>query len=57
MCPHCEMAVKSALEALDFVESAAASHEKGEVAVKLKGAADIDAMKRAIEEKGYGFMG
>ena len=53
MCPHCETTVKNALEALDFVGSAAASHEKGEVAIVFKGEPDIDAVKRAIEEKGY----
>ena len=53
MCPHCEMTVKNALEALDTVESAEASYEKGEVAVVFKGRPDIEAVRKTIEENGY----
>ncbi len=35
MCGHCEMAVKKALEAVDGVESADVSHEKGTAVVTL----------------------
>ncbi len=57
MCPHCEATVVKALEALEFVGSAAADHIAGTVAVELCGAPDADAMKAAIEEKGYTFQG
>ena len=57
MCPHCEAAVKKALEALPFVESAQADHTAGTVAVTLSGAPDRDAVKQAIEEAGYQFGG
>ncbi len=53
MCPHCEANVKGALEALDFVESAEASHESGTVVVKYSGEADTEALKKAITDKGY----
>lgn len=53
MCPHCEANVKGALESLEFVESAQASHEKGTVVVKCSGKPDVTALKKAITEKGY----
>ncbi len=57
MCPHCEATVKKALEALPFVAEASASHETGEVAVKLSDALDEDAAKTAIEGEGYTYKG
>ena len=57
MCPHCEKAVKDALEALSFVESAVPDHQSGTVTVTLRRAPDIAAAKAAIEEKGYHFGG
>ena len=53
MCNHCEARVKKALEALDFVEEATASFEKGTVLVKLNGKPDENAMKKAIEDNDY----
>ncbi len=53
MCPHCEANVKGALEALDAVESAQVSHEKGTAVVKLCGDIDTDALKKAVIDKGY----
>ncbi|WP_299145098.1 heavy metal translocating P-type ATPase [uncultured Dialister sp.] len=57
MCNHCEMAVKKALEALDGVEKADVSHEKGTAVLTLdKAVADGD-IKKAIEDKDYTFVG
>ena len=53
MCEHCEATVKKALEKLDFVESADVSHKKGTAQVTLCGAADDEAIKKAIEDKDY----
>lgn len=57
MCPHCEATVKKALEKLDFVEEAEASHESGEVRVKLKAEPDEAALKAAIEAEDYEYLG
>lgn len=59
MCSHCEMHVKKALEALEGVESAIASHEKGSAVVTLKEGASLDEakVKSAVEEAGYEFVG
>ncbi|MBP3771383.1 MAG: heavy-metal-associated domain-containing protein [Treponema sp.] len=58
MCEHCEMHVKKALEALDFVETAKASHEAKEAVVTLKNGASLDeeAVKKAVEDAGYEFV-
>ena len=58
MCQHCEMHVKKALEALDGVESASASHEQGKATVTLKEGASLDeaAVKNAVTEAGYEFV-
>ncbi|MBQ9280786.1 MAG: heavy metal translocating P-type ATPase [Treponema sp.] len=58
MCQHCEMHVKKALEALDGVESASASHEQKKATVTLKEGARVDEgkVKAAIEEAGYEFV-
>ncbi len=53
MCPHCEAAVKGALEALDGVESAHASHTEKRAVVTVSGAVDNEALKKAVEDKGY----
>ncbi|MCC8029086.1 MAG: heavy metal translocating P-type ATPase [Lachnospiraceae bacterium] len=53
MCGHCEKHVKNALEALDGVAQAEASHEKGTAVVTL--AADVadDVLKKAVEDADY----
>lgn len=53
MCGHCEAAVKKALEAVDGVESAAVSHEKGEAIVSLSKDVANEILKTAVEEKEY----
>ena len=56
MCAHCEANVKKTLEALDFVEKADVSHEKGTAVVTLKGDYDEAVVKAAIEDKGYNYI-
>lgn len=51
MCPHCEAAVKTALEAVSGVTSAAADHKKGTVTVE--GDAPLEILKKTITDKGY----
>ena len=53
MCQHCEAAVKKALEKLDFVNEAEASHEKGTAVVRLCGKMDEEAVRKAIAEEDY----
>ncbi len=53
MCPHCESHVKKALEAIDGVENAEASHENKSVKVTLSAPVDDSALKKAIEDAGY----
>ena len=57
MCGHCEAHVKKALEALEGVASAEASHEKGSAVVQLSGSVDDAALKKAVEEEGYEVTG
>ena len=53
MCPHCEMTVKKALEALPQVDNAVASHTDGTATVTLNGDVDDAVLKKAIEDQGY----
>ena len=53
MCEHCEMTVKKALEALDGVENAEVSHEKGEAIVSLSKDVDDAALTKAVMDKDY----
>lgn len=53
MCPHCENAVKTALEKLDSVDSAEASHTESTVKVTLNKETDTDTLKEVIENAGY----
>lgn len=53
MCANCERHVKAALEAIDGVENATASHETGEVTVKLSKEVSDEAIKNAVEGEGY----
>ena len=57
MCPHCEAHVKKALEALDGVESAAPDKDAGNAVLTLSQAVSADAVKAAVEEAGYEFLG
>ena len=53
MCSHCEAAVKKALEAVDGVVSAEASHEKKNAIVTLSKDVPNDVLKKAVEEAGF----
>ena len=53
MCPHCEAHTKKALEALDGVEAATASHEAGNAIVTLTKDVPDEVLKAAVEEAGY----
>lgn len=53
MCGHCEATVKKTLEAIDGVESAEVSHEKGTAVVTLSSDVDNSVLKKAVEDKDY----
>ena len=53
MCPRCEARVQKALEALDGVAAAEVSHEKGCALVKLSADVSDEALREAVEAKGY----
>lgn len=57
MCGHCEATVKKALEALDGVEQADVSHEKGEAVLTLSHAVADKDIQAAVEGKDYKFLG
>ena len=56
MCEHCEATVKKALEALDAVDSAEVSHEKGTAIVSLSQDIDDADLKKAVEDKDYNLI-
>ncbi len=53
MCPHCEMTVKNALEAVSGVASAEVSHTAAQAVVTLTSDVADSALKEAVEAKGY----
>ena len=53
MCPHCEAAVKQALEGLQGVDAAAVSHVEGTARLTLSEEVADETLKAAVEEKGY----
>lgn len=57
MCPHCEARVKKALEAIDGVDEAVASHEAGTAVVTLSKDVSDDALKAAVEAQDYPVKG
>ena len=57
MCPHCEAAVRKALEAFSEVEKAEVSHEKGEAVLTLSAPLDDEKIKAAVEELEYKVVG
>ncbi len=57
MCPHCEMRVKKALEAVPGVLEATPSHTAGNAVVKLSKDVDAAALKKAVEDQGYEVVG
>ena len=57
MCPHCEAHTRKALEAIDGVESAVASHTEKTAVVTLTKAVDDAVLKAAVEGAGYTVLG
>ncbi len=57
MCAHCEAHVKKALEAIDGIESAVASHEENMVTITNSKEIDENLIKAAIIEAGYEYAG
>lgn len=53
MCPHCEAAVKKALEAIDGVTSAVASHTEKQATVELSKDVDTAVLEQAVVNAGY----
>ena len=56
MCEHCEMHVKKALEALDGVEGAMVSHEKGTAVITESHEVPEAEIRKAVEDAGYEFV-
>ena len=57
MCAHCEAHVKKALEDIDGIEEAVASHEEGLVTVTATKEVDEASVRAAVEEAGYEYAG
>lgn len=57
MCEHCEAHVKKALENLDEVISAQVSHKDGTAKLNLSKEIDDEAVKQAVENEGYKYIG
>ena len=57
MCEHCEAHVKKALEAIDGIDSAVASHNDNLVTITNSKDVDEAAIKAAVEEAGYEYAG
>ena len=57
MCAHCEAHVKKALEAIDGIDSAVASHEENLVTITNSKEVDEAAIKAAVTEAGYEYAG
>lgn len=53
MCTHCEARVKKVLEAIDGVETADVSHEKGIAEVKLATNIEDEVLRNAVEAQDY----
>ena len=57
MCGHCSGAVKKALEQLEGIENAVVSHEDGTAVITMTEEVSEDAIKKAIEDKDYKYVG
>lgn len=53
MCPHCEATVKKALEAIDGVTSAVASHTEKQATIELSKDVDTAVLEQAVVDAGY----
>ena len=57
MCPNCERHVKKALEGVNGITEAASDHTTGKVVVKHDAPLDEEAMKAAVTDAGYEYVG
>lgn len=57
MCGHCEAHVKKALEAIEGVQSAVASHTAGTAVVTLSAPVADDVLRQAVEAQDYKVLG
>ncbi len=57
MCGHCEATIRKALEKLDGVDTAVASHEAGTAILTCSKEVSEDAIRKAIEDEDYEFKG
>lgn len=57
MCAHCEAHVKKALESIEGIEEAVASHDNNLVTLTTSKSIDESLIKAAIEEAGYEYCG
>ena len=57
MCPHCEAQCKEALEKIEGVVKATASHEKRSVVLETSGPVSEEEIKAAVEAAGYEYAG
>ena len=57
MCEHCEAHVRKALEAIDGIESATASHKDKLVTLKTTKEIEENAIRKAVEDAGYQYAG
>ena len=56
MCGHCEASVKKALEKLDGIEEAVASHDAGTAVITLSKPVEESAIREAIEKLDFEFV-
>ena len=57
MCEHCENHVKKAIEAIDGIESAVASHEGNTVTITSSKDVDMELVEKAVTDAGYQYGG
>ncbi|MBO6300127.1 MAG: heavy metal translocating P-type ATPase, partial [Lachnospiraceae bacterium] len=57
MCAHCEAHVKKALEAIEGIDSAVASHEENTVTITASKEVDEAAIRAAVVDAGYEYAG
>ena len=57
MCAHCEAHIKKALEGIDGISEATASHEDSLVTITNSKPVEESVIKAAVEEAGYEYAG
>ena len=57
MCSNCEKHVKKALEGIDGIVEATSDHTTGKVLVKHDAPLNEEAMKAAVTDAGYEYVG